>query len=295
LVPPGSHKDCPRCTPARVEQSRDGHFVKPQEQGNLNTATAREIWRYRELVYFFAWRDIKVRYKQAALGVGWAVLQPLLTMIVFTLLFGRLAGVPSDGLPYPLFAYVGLTLWTYFSGVISQAGQSLASNSNLVTKVYFPRVALPASSALSGLLDLAVSFTFVVVLMAYYQMRPSWPLVFAPVFLMGAMLFTMGISLLLAALTVRFRDVKYTVPLIVQLWLFVTPVIYPASFVPERFRPFLFLNPMAGLVEGFRSCLLTDRWPDPMLTAASLLAAIGVFLIGWLYFQKAERSFADVI
>ena len=261
----------------------------------MSSATLREIWRYRELMYFFAWRDIKVRYKQAALGVGWAVLQPLLTMIVFTLLFGRLAGVPSDGLPYPLFAYVGLTLWTYFSGVIAQAGQSLASNSNLVTKVYFPRFALPASSVLSGLLDLVVSLTFVVVLMAYYGIRPSWPLVLAPVFLVGTMLFTMGISLLLAALTVRFRDVKYTVPLILQLWLFVTPVIYPASFVPERYRSFLLLNPMAGLVEGFRSCILTDRWPDPVLTALSISVAIGVFFVGWIYFHKAERSFADII
>lgn len=262
---------------------------------SISTSALQEIWRYRELVYFFAWRDIKVRYKQAALGAAWAVLQPLVTMIVFTVLFGRLAKIPSDGLPYPLFAYVGLVLWTYFSGVITQAGQSLTSNSNLVTKVYFPRVALPASSALSGLLDLSVSLSFVVVLMAYYHTRPGWPLLLAPVFLMGTILFTMGTSLLLAAFTVWYRDVKHTVPLMVQLWLFVTPVIYPASFVPRRYQPLLFLNPMAGLVEGFRICLLTERWPEPALTAISLAVAVAVFVLGWVYFQRAERSFADVI
>lgn len=261
----------------------------------MTTVSLREVWRYRELVYFFAWRDAKVRYKQAALGAIWAVLQPLASMIVFTVLFGRLAKIPSDGLPYPLFAYAGLVLWTYFSGVITQAGQSLTANSNLVTKVYFPRVALPASSVLSGLLDLSVSLAFVVVLMGYYRIQPGLPLLLVPVFLFGLILFTMGTGLLLAALMVWYRDVKYTLPVLVQLGLFVTPVIYPASFVPQRFQPFLFLNPMTGLVEGFRICLLTERWPDPALTAISLAVAVGVFVLGWVYFQRAERSFADII
>ncbi|MBI2826646.1 MAG: ABC transporter permease [Planctomycetia bacterium] len=261
----------------------------------MNKAALWEIWRYRELMYFFAWRDVKVRYKQAALGALWAVLQPLASMVVFTLFFGRLAKIPSDGLPYPLFAYVGLVLWTYFSAVITQAGQSLTTNANLVTKVYFPRVALPASSALSGLLDLVVSLVFVVVFMFYYGIYPSWPILLAPLFLVGMVLFTIGTSLLLAALTVWYRDFKYTVPLMVQLCLFVTPVIYPASFVPERYRPLLFLNPMAGFLEGFRTCLLTPRWPDPTLTTISLAVAVGVFVLGWAYFQRAERSFADVI
>ena len=198
-------------------------------------------------------------------------------MVVFTIFFGRLAQVPSDGLPYPLFAYVGLVIWTYFSGVVTHAGQSLTSNANLVTKVYFPRVALPAASALSGLLDLAVSLVIVVFLMAYYRTVPGWPLLLAPVFVVGVFLFTMGASMLLASLTVWYRDVKYTLPLMVQLWLFATPVAYPASFVPQRYRPILFLNPMAGLVEGFRTCVLTDRWPDLGLTAISLTVAIVVF------------------
>lgn len=261
----------------------------------MNTATLREVWRNRELMYFFAWRDVKVRYKQAALGALWAVLQPLATMVVFTLFFGRLAKIPSDGLPYPLFAYVGLVLWTYFSGVIAQAGVSLTTNANLVTKVYFPRVALPASSALSGLLDLVVSLAFVVVLMIYYHTYPSWPLLLAPVFLVGMVLLTIGTSLLLAALTVWYRDFKYTVPLMVQLCLFVTPVIYPASFVPERYRALLYLNPMAGFLEGFRTCLLTNRWPDMALTSISLAVAAAIFVAGWAYFQRAERSFADII
>lgn len=254
-----------------------------------------EVFRYRELVYFFAWRDVKVRYKQAVFGAGWAVLQPLLTMMIFTVLFGRLAQIPSDGLPYPLFAYVGLVLWTYFSGVITQAGQSLITNSNLVTKVYFPRVAVPASVAVSALLDLAVSFSFVLVMMAWYGIGPSWRLLLAPLLLAGMILFTLGVSLLLAVLTIWYRDVKYTLPLLVQLGLFVTPVIYPASYVPARLQPVLFLNPMAGFIEGFRRCLLTDRWPDPGLTVISLTVAAAVFAVGWLYFHRAERSFADII
>jgi lipopolysaccharide transport system permease protein len=261
----------------------------------VTTSTLREIWRYRELAYFFAWRDVKVRYKQAALGAAWAVLQPLAAMVVFTIVFGRLANVPSDGIPYPLFAYVGLVLWTYFSGVISHGSQSLTSNTNLVTKVYFPRVALPASSALSGLFDLFVSLGFVIVLMAYYKVVPGWPLLLAPVFIVGMVLFTMGASLLLAAFMVWYRDIKYTIPLMVQLWLFVTPVAYPASFVPEKYRTLLFLNPLSGLVEGFRACILTNKWPEPVPTAISLIVAISVFGLGWQYFHRTERSFADII
>lgn len=261
----------------------------------MTVESLREWWRYRELVYFFAWRDVKVRYKQAALGAAWAILQPLLTMIVFTIFFGRLAKIPSDGIPYPLFAYVGLVLWTYFSGVVGQAGQSLTANSNLITKVYFPRIALPASSAVSGLLDFLVGLSFVVVLMAWYGARPGWPLLFTPVIVVGLILFTVGVSLLLAALNVWYRDVKYVLPLLIQLWLFVTPVIYPASFIPERFQPYLFLNPLAGLAEGFRMCLLTSRWPDPLLTSSSLALALVVFVAGLVVFRRAERSFADII
>jgi len=254
-----------------------------------------ELWRYRELLYFLAWRDVKVRYKQAALGAAWAILQPLLSMIVFTLFFGHLAGMSSDKVPYPLFTYCALVLWTYSSGVIAQAGQSLVSNANLITKVYFPRVALPASSAISALLDFIIGLGFLVVLMAYYEVTPGWSLLWVPVFVAGLMLLTIGTSLVLAALSVRYRDVKYVIPFLLQLWLFVTPVIYPLSVIPESFRPLMAFNPLAGIVEGFRACVFPGHSLDPALTAISLTMAAIVFLVGILYFRKAERAFADVI
>ncbi len=254
-----------------------------------------DSWRHRELVCFFAWRDVKVRYKQALLGAAWAILQPLLSMIVFTFVFGRLAGVPSDGLPYPLFAYAGLLLWNYVSGVVGQAGQSLTANSNLITKVYFPRVALPFSTAVSGLLDFAVGSTFLVVLLAWYHAIPTWHALLAPVFLIALVALTLGVSLFLAALNVSYRDVKYALPLMIQLWLFISPVIYPISAVSEKYRPLMALNPLTGIVEGFRSCLLLQRLPDPRLTAISLASTLVILIAGLVYFRRAERSFADVI
>jgi lipopolysaccharide transport system permease protein len=221
----------------------------------VNTRWLSELWRYRELVYFLAWRDVKVRYKQAALGAAWAILQPLLTMVVFTLFFGKLAGVPSEGVPYPLFSFGALVLWTYFAGVVSLASQSLVANSNLVSKVYFPRVALPTSTALSGLIDFALSLCFLGVLMVYYKVHPGWSLLWAPVFLAGLILFTVGVSLILAALNVRFRDIKYTIPFLIQLGLFVTPVIYPSTLIPKRFQTLVALNPLSGIIEGFRASL----------------------------------------
>jgi lipopolysaccharide transport system permease protein len=255
----------------------------------------RELWRYRELVYFLAWRDVKVRYKQAALGGAWAVLQPLLNMIVFTLFFGRLIGVPSEGIPYPLFSFCALVLWTYFSGVVGLAGQSLVANSNLIGKVYCPRAALPASAALSSLLDFVIGLAFLVVMMAYYRVQPGWPLLWAPVFVTGLVLFTLGASLIIAALNVRFRDVKYTIPLMIQLGLFVTPVIYPTSMIPERSRPLAALNPLSGIVEGFRASLFPGLQLDPRLTAVSLASSALVFVAGLVYFRRAERRFADII
>jgi lipopolysaccharide transport system permease protein len=254
-----------------------------------------DSWHYRELVFFFAWRDVKVRYKQALLGAAWAVLQPLLSMIVFTIVFGRLAGVPSDGLPYPLFAYAGLMLWSYVSGVVGQAGQCLTSNSNLITKVYFPRISLPLSSAVAAMLDLAISGTFLVALLFYYGITPGWPVLLVPVLFASMIFLTVGTSLFLAALNVSYRDVKYAVPLLIQLWLFITPIIYPLSAVPEQYRGLMAWNPMTGIVDGFRSCLLLNQWPDPLLTAISLTSTLLMFLVGLSYFQKAERSFADVI
>jgi lipopolysaccharide transport system permease protein len=261
----------------------------------VNAKWLSELWRYRELVYFLAWRDVKVRYKQAALGGAWAILQPLLNMIVFTLFFGKLAGIPSDGIPYPLFSFCALVLWSYFSGVVGQAGQGLVANSNLITKVYFPRIALPASSAVSGLIDFSVSLGFLIILMAYYQVQPGWSLFWAPVFLASLILLTVGVSLLLAALSVRFRDVKYAIPFLIQLLLFVTPVIYPTTFIPKRFQTLVALNPLSGIVEGFRACLFPGRQLDLTLTAISLTVTAIVFAVGLVYFRRTERLFADII
>jgi lipopolysaccharide transport system permease protein len=253
-----------------------------------------ELWQYRELLYFLAWRDIKVRYKQASLGAAWAIIQPLFSMIVFTLFFGKLAGVPSDGIPYPLFAYCALVPWTYFSGVLGQAGQSLVSNSNLITKVYFPRMILPASSAISGLLDFAVGSVFLIVLMVYYRVAPHWGLVLAPVFLLHLFLFTTGLSMLTAALNVRYRDVKYALPFVIQLGLFVTPVIYPMTLIPKKFQWIAALNPLSAIVDGFRACVF-GRALNPALLGVSLGVTLVIFVAGALYFRKTERAFADII
>ncbi len=260
-----------------------------------------ELWRYRELVYFLAWRDVKVRYKQAALGAAWAILQPLLTMAVFTLLFSRLPGIQSEGIPYPVFSFCGLVLWLYFSSVVAQGAQSLLSNSNLITKVYFPRIALPLSSAISGLIDFSVGLICLVGLIVYYgvtqglTIAAGWSLLWIPVFLASLLVLVVGTSLLLAALNVWYRDIKYAIPFLIQLWFFVTPIIYPTTIVPERFRALLALNPLVGIVEGFRAALFSGRQFDPMLTATSLSVTAVVFVVGLLYFWRTERAFADVI
>lgn len=254
-----------------------------------------EFWRFRELLYFLAWRDVKVRYKQASLGAAWAIIQPLFSMIIFTLFFGRLAGVPSDGIPYPIFSYCALVPWTYFSTTLSQAGNSLISNSNLITKVYFPRALLPAASALSGVIDFLVGSLLLLAMMVYYHVKPGWPLLLAPLFILGMMILAFGLSMLLAAMNVRYRDVKYAIPFLIQMWLFVTPIIYPITFLPKRFQDFLALNPMAGVVEGFRSCLFPGRPMDLRLIATSGAVAAFVLFVGALYFRKTERTFADII
>lgn len=254
-----------------------------------------ESWRYRELIYFFAWRDVKVRYKQAALGAAWAIFQPLLGMAVFTVVFGRLANVPSDGVPYPVFAYAGLMLWTYFSSVLTQSGHSLVSNANLLTKVYFPRVALPFSTAAAGLLDLGISAAFVIPLMIYFQVTPSWAILLAPLYLVLLVAFTTALGLVIAAVNVSYRDIKYVLPLIIQLGLFITPVLYPASYVPEKFQTLLALNPLTGVMEGFRSCLLLGELPDLRLTAISVVSTVALLAFGLAYFRRVERDFADIV
>jgi homopolymeric O-antigen transport system permease protein len=262
---------------------------------------AREFWAYRELLYFLVWRDIKVRYKQTVLGAAWAILQPLATAVVFTLFFGRLAGIGSDGLPYPLFSYAGLLVWTFFAQGLALSSNSVVGSANLITKVYFPRVVIPLAAVLSGLLDLAVATPLLVVMMAYYGVWPGPALAALPLVLLLALLTAAGVGLWFSALNVEFRDVRFVVPFLVQIWLFVTPVIYPASTVAPRLERFgvpgwtLGLNPMAGVVEGFRWAAL-GRGAAPIgLLAASAAVALVIFVTGALYFRGVEREFADVV
>lgn len=254
-----------------------------------------ELWRFRELLYFLAWRDVKLRYKQAALGAAWAIIQPLFTMIIFTLFFGKLAGLPSNGVPYPIFTYCALVPWIYFSSTLSLAGNSLVSNSNLITKVYFPRVLLPAASAVSGLLDFAVGSGLLVILMFYYRIKPGKALLFYPGCVILMVILTVGVSMFMAALNVRYRDVKHTIPFLVQIWLFITPVIYPSTMIPQRYRPLLALNPMSGVVEGFRACLFPGQKLDVPLMAASLAVSLVFLIVAAIYFRRTERTFADII
>ena len=255
----------------------------------------RELWLYRELLYFLTWRDIKVRYKQTALGAAWAVLQPLLTMLVFSLFFGKLAKVPSDGIPYPVFSFCALLPWQLFSYALTSASNSLVGNQNLVTKVYFPRLIIPLSSVLSGLVDFLIAFGMLLLLMAWYGIAPTRSVWALPFFTLFAVLAALAVGIWLAALNVSYRDVRYTIPFLTQFWLFITPVAYPASLIPERWRLLYGINPMVGVVEGFRWSLLGSVHPPGAGVAISLAAVIVLFISGTWYFRKMERTFADVV
>lgn len=255
----------------------------------------RDLWLYRELLYFFIWRDIKVRYKQTALGAAWAVIQPLFTMLVFSLFFGRLAKIPSDGIPYPLFAYCALVPWTFFAQGLAQSADSLVGQGNLIKKVYFPRLAIPLSSVSAGLVDFSISFTVLLALMARYGVRPTSHLVWLPCLLLLAFVTSLGVGLWLSALNVRFRDVKYALPFIIQFWMFATPIAYPSSLLGKSGRLVLALNPMVGVVEGFRWALLGAKTAPGPLMAVSAFAAVVVLTGGAFYFRRMEKSFADVV
>ena len=257
--------------------------------------TLRELWHYRELFYFLAWRDVKVRYKQTALGVAWAVLQPLLTMLIFTLLFGNLAKMPSEGMPYPLFYFGALLPWMYFSTTLSASGNSLVANANLISKVYFPRIILPSSAAMSGLVDFGVGCILLLGVMVHYGANPGWGLLMWPILMVPLVVLTLSVSMILAALNVRYRDIKYTLPFLVQLWLFATPVIYPISIVPERYRLLVALNPMSGFIDAFRASLVPSKHVDWALLWVSLGVTLVVFVTAALYFRRAERTFADIV
>lgn len=254
-----------------------------------------ELWQYRELLYFLVWRDIKVRYKQTALGAAWAIIQPFLTMVVFSLFFGKLGKMPSDGIPYPIFAFAALVPWTFFANGLSQASQSLVSSSNLIKKIYFPRLAVPLATVLSGVVDFGLSFVVLLVMMVYYHITPTRHVVWLPVFLLLTLIASLGVSLWLAALNVEFRDVRYVVPFVVQFWLFATPIAYSSHLLPEPWRTLYGLNPMVGVVEGFRWALLgTNTRPGPMIALSSLVAVLSL-VGGAYYFRRMEKTFADIV
>ena len=254
----------------------------------------REIWAYRELLWVLTMRDIKVRYKQTVLGIAWAVIQPFMAMVVFSLFFGRLAKMPSDGLPYPIFVYAALLPWTFFANAITNSGNSLLTSANLVSKVYFPRLIIPLSSIGAGLVDFAISAGILLLLMLYYGVGWSLNLLAAPLLILAVIFTALGVGALLSALMVAYRDIRYVIPFLVQIWLFATPVIYPVSLVPERWQWLLYLNPMAGLIEGFRAAFL-GRPFDISGIGISLAAALVIFFVGIFYFEKVERRFADII
>jgi len=254
-----------------------------------------ELWQYRELLLFLIWRDIKVRYKQTALGAAWAILQPVFSMVVFSLFFGRLAKVPSDGIPYPVFAYCALLPWQLFAHALAESSNSVVANERLITKVYFPRLVIPIAGVLAGLVDFAIAFSVLIFLMLRYGIVPTWTIATLPLFVLLAILTALAVGLWLSALNVQYRDVRYTVGFLTQIWLFLSPVAYPSSLVPERWRPLYGLNPMAGVVEGFRWALV-GKTPAPGAMLAVSVAVVLLLLVGGLfYFRRMENSFADVI
>jgi lipopolysaccharide transport system permease protein len=255
----------------------------------------RDLWEYRELLYFLTWRDIKIRYKQTALGATWAIIQPFFTMVVFSLFFGRLAKVPSDGVPYPIFSFAALVPWTFFANGLSQSSNSLVGSANLISKIYFPRLVIPISTVISGVIDFALAFAVLLVMMLYYGVIPTLNVLWVPFFLLLALVASLGVGLWLSALNVEYRDVRYMVPFITQFWMFATPIAYPSSLLSEPWRTLYGLNPMVGVVEGFRWALLgTGVGPGPIIvvsSAASLIILIG----GAFYFKRMEKNFADVV
>ena len=255
----------------------------------------RELWEQRELVYFLAWRDLKVRYKQTALGASWAILQPVFAMVVFSIFFGQLGRIPSDGLPYPLWSFAGLVPWTFFAQGLSQAANSLVMSQNLLRKVYFPRLAIPIATVLSVALDFAIAFLVLVGLMMFYGVQPTGRAIWVLPLSLLAFVTALGAGIWFAALSVRYRDVRYVVPFLVQFWLFATPIAYPSSLLPARWRVLYAVNPMSGVVEGFRWALLGTNTAPGLMVAVSAITAIVVLVAGAFYFRRVERTFADLV
>jgi lipopolysaccharide transport system permease protein len=269
-------------------------LVVIQPQSSFSFLKLRDVWEYRELLYFLTWRDVKVRYKQTALGALWALLQPFFMMVIFTILFGRLAGIKSDGIPYPLFALAGLVPWTFFSNSVTSSSNSLVGSANLITKVYFPRLIVPASAMMAGLVDFFLAFGLLVGLMIYYRVTLTIQVLFLPVLTLLLALFSLGIGTWMSALNVKYRDVRFALPFLIQLWMFVSSVILPSSAVPPKWRWLLMLNPMSGIIEGYRATLFGTPFDWPALGVATLITIFLLFYSAYS-FSRVERSFADII
>ncbi len=290
---PTTTQDAP--LPATIAQDDDDSVTILRPSRGWVSLNLRELWQYRELLYFLAWRDIKVRYKQTVIGASWAIIQPFFTMVVFSLFFGRLARIPSDDVPYPIFAYAALVPWTFFANGLSQSSDSLVGSANLLRKVYFPRLVIPISAVLSGVIDFVLAFIVLLGMMLAYGIAPTVNVLWLPLFLLLAMVTALGAGLWLSAMNVQFRDVRYAVPFLIQLWLFATPIAYPSSLLGEPWRTLYGLNPMAGVVEGFRWALLgVNTAPGPIILV-SALAALAQLAVGAYYFRRVEKTFADVV
>ena len=281
--------------PIAADDRASPEITEIQPSHGRITPNLKELWRYRELLFFLTWRDIKVRYKQTALGVTWAIIQPLFAMLVFSLFFGRLANMPSDGIEYPLWSYAGLVPWTFFSTGLTQSSNSLVEGSNLVRKVYFPRLAAPTASVLAVLVDMCISFLVLLLLMAFYGYAPMARLIFMPLFVLLGFVTALGAGLWLSALNVKYRDVRYVLPFLIQLWMFASPVTYSSTLLPEKWRLLYGLNPMVGVVEGFRwSVLGVETAPGPMVLVSAVVS-LTVLTGGAYYFARMEKHFADIV
>jgi lipopolysaccharide transport system permease protein len=278
-----------------AERTSETPVLRIEPLGGWRGLGLRELWEHRELVAFLAWRDVKVRYAQTALGAAWAVLQPVMTMVVFSIFFGRLGGMPSDGLPYSVFSYAALVPWGLFANGLTSAAGSVVAGSNLIQKVYFPRFAIPLAPILSSLLDFGIALGVLAVLMALYGISPTWNIVWLPLLIVLTLITSLGVGLWLAALNVRYRDVRYTIPFLLQIWLFATPIAYPSSIVPEGWRTLYALNPLVGVVDGFRWALLGTASAPSTTVCMSSAAALLVLVTGAYYFRRVEALFADIV
>lgn len=267
--------------------------IKPSKGWDIHTF--KDLWNYRELLYFLIWRDIKVRYKQTLIGAAWAILQPVLTMIIFSIFFGKMAKIPSEGIPYPIFCFSGLLLWIYFSNAVSNSGNSLIGSANLITKVYFPRLIIPLSSALAGMVDYFIAFFILIFAAFLYGFFPNFSFILLPLTIFLGFISATGLGLWLSALNVKYRDVRYAIPFFIQLLLFATPVIYPATMIPEKFRWLLALNPISGIIDAHRACILGYKPVDWLSFGISTAVTLLIFISGFVFFRQTERFFADVI